>query len=119
HGFAARLNAAQAAALEKMDGVLGIYPETIYELHTTRSPEFLGLDAVTAMQPDGPNYGEDVVVGVLDTGIWPESKSFNDMGLGPVPLHWKGMCETGTKFKANVCNKKIVGARFFSNGYEA
>ncbi|XP_057852257.1 subtilisin-like protease SBT1.7 [Cryptomeria japonica] len=119
HGFATRLNAAQAAALEKMDGVLGIYPETIYELHTTRSPEFLGLDAVTAMQPDGPNYGQDVVVGVLDTGIWPESESFNDRGLGPVPLHWKGECEVGTKFKATVCNKKIVGARFFSNGYEA
>uniref|UniRef100_A0A0C9QY01 TSA: Wollemia nobilis Ref_Wollemi_Transcript_102_2799 transcribed RNA sequence n=1 Tax=Wollemia nobilis TaxID=56998 RepID=A0A0C9QY01_9CONI len=119
HGFATRLNAAQAEALEKQEGILGIYPETVYELHTTRSPGFLGLDAVASMRPEGANMGHDVVVGVLDTGVWPESESFSDHEMGPVPAHWKGVCEVGTAFNSSHCNKKLVGARFFARGYEA
>uniref|UniRef100_A0A0D6QUJ4 Subtilisin-like protease n=1 Tax=Araucaria cunninghamii TaxID=56994 RepID=A0A0D6QUJ4_ARACU len=119
HGFATRLNAAQAEALEKQEGILSIYPETVYELHTTRSPGFLGLDVVASMRPEGANMGHDVVVGVLDTGVWPESESFSDHEMGPVPTHWKGVCEVGTAFNSSNCNKKLVGARFFSRGYEA
>jgi subtilisin family serine protease len=120
HGFAARLNAAQAEALEKTHGILGIYPETVYELHTTRTPQFLGLEtAESGMWPEKANFGHDVVIGVLDTGVWPESLSFNDRGMGPVPAHWKGACESGTNFTASHCNKKLIGARFLSRGYEA
>lgn len=120
HGFAARLNAEQAEELETTHGILGIYPETVYELHTTRSPTFLGLEsAESGLWPEKANFGHDVVIGVLDTGVWPESQSFSDRGLGPVPSHWKGACEVGTQFNASHCNKKLIGARFLSRGYEA
>lgn len=118
HGFATRLTAAQAEALEKMHGILAVYPETVYELHTTRSPKFLGLDSASGLWPDA-NVGHDVVIGVLDTGIWPESHSFSDRGMGAVPAHWKGECESGTGFNASHCNKKLIGARFLPRGYEA
>ncbi|KAI3408800.1 uncharacterized protein J3R85_019998 [Psidium guajava] len=118
HGFSARLTAREAKSLEARPGILSVLPELRYELHTTRTPEFLGLDKSKALFPESDS-GDEVVVGVLDTGIWPESKSFDDTGLGPVPSGWRGACESGTNFTASNCNRKLIGARFFSKGYEA
>lgn len=118
HGYATRLTADEAESLSGRPGILSVMPETRYELHTTRTPSFLGLDRAPDMFSETENAG-DVVVGVLDTGAWPESKSYDDKGMGPVPSTWRGACETGTNFSASSCNKKLVGARFFSKGYEA
>ncbi|KAK8461282.1 hypothetical protein SEVIR_1G007583v4 [Setaria viridis] len=53
------------------------------------------------------------------TGIWPESPSFDDSGYGPVPAKWKGVCQTGVKFNATSCNRKIIGARWYTGGLDA
>nr|GMC96458.1 Subtilisin-like protease SBT3.5 [Ipomoea batatas] len=53
-------------------------------------------------------------------GIWPESASFSDKGLGPIPSKWKGHCEAGKLFNpATACNKKVIGAKYFIKGVEA
>ncbi|XP_028773234.1 subtilisin-like protease SBT1.3 [Neltuma alba] len=120
HGVAAKLSEEEAERLEEDDGVLAIFPETKYELHTTRSPTFLGLEPAQSTNLWSQTTADhDVVIGVLDTGIWPESESFNDTGMRPVPSHWKGSCETGRGFTKRHCNRKIVGARAFYHGYEA
>ncbi|CAI0464869.1 unnamed protein product [Linum tenue] len=111
HGFSTTLSPEEAESLEKQPGVLSVTPETIYELHTTRTPKFLGLEQSEALLPASGSVSE-VIVGVLDTGAWPELESFNDKGLGPVPSNWKGTCEVE-------CNKKLIGARYFLKGYEA
>ncbi|KAL3623580.1 hypothetical protein CASFOL_032396 [Castilleja foliolosa] len=92
-GFAASLTADQAETLRQSEAVLGMYEDTFYTLHTTRTPEFLGLDT-----KPGPWAGhspkelykssQNVIIGVLDTGVWPESKSFNDEGMSDVPHKW-------------------------------
>lgn len=119
HGYSARLTRAEAEALEAQPGVLLVNPETRYELHTTRTPEFLGLDGRTDALFPQSGTASDVVVGVLDTGVWPERASYDDAGFGPVPTGWKGKCEEGNDFNASACNKKLIGARFFLTGYEA
>ncbi|KAJ3680062.1 hypothetical protein LUZ60_016340 [Juncus effusus] len=120
HGFAARLTGDEASQLESLPGVVSLLPETIYQLHTTRSPDFLGIGPEVANNVWSSALADhDVIVGVLDTGIWPESPSFSDKGLGPVPARWKGACELGRGFTAKNCNRKIVGARIFYRGYEA
>ncbi|KAI9108203.1 hypothetical protein K1719_020686 [Acacia pycnantha] len=65
-------------------------------IYTTRSPLFLGLEPAqsTNLWSQMTMADHDVVVGVLDTGIWPESESFNDTGMRPVHSHWKRTCET-------------------------
>lgn len=123
HGFAAHLTDEEARRLEASYGVGGVMPEVVYHLHTTRSPGFLGLETAAAGAGAGiwsaALANHDVIVGVLDTGIWPESPSFNDRGMAAVPARWKGVCEIGSRFNSSSCNRKIVGARMFYRGYEA
>ncbi|XWS74896.1 hypothetical protein CRYUN_Cryun01aG0037700 [Craigia yunnanensis] len=47
---------------------------------------------------------------LANTGIWPESESFNDEGFGPPPKKWKGTCQESSNF---TCNNKIIGARYY------
>lgn len=74
HGFSTRLTADEAQRLEAQPGILAVVPEMRYELHTTRTPQFLGLDKNANLYPESNSVSE-VIIGVLDTGIWPESKS--------------------------------------------
>ncbi|XP_004496644.1 subtilisin-like protease SBT1.3 [Cicer arietinum] len=121
-GMAAKLSQEEAKKLENEDGVVAIFPDTKYQLHTTRSPSFLGLEPIIQTKNNFSKKlvdDHDVIVGVLDTGVWPESESFSDIGMKPVPSHWKGACETGRGFRKHHCNNKIIGARIFYHGYEA
>ncbi|MCO5611918.1 hypothetical protein L7F22_066177 [Adiantum nelumboides] len=118
HGFSARLTEDEALVMESMHGVVAIFPDEVRQLQTTRTPQFLGLDSRRGLWPKS-DYGSNVIVGVFDTGIWPESKSFRDRKIGSVPKKWKGICEHGPGFNSSLCNRKLVGARFFVNGYEA
>ncbi|WP_246017231.1 S8 family serine peptidase [Micromonospora pisi] len=65
----------------------------------------------------GSDAGAGMVIGVLDTGIWPESASFAQQMA--VPAGWHGTCQTGVGWASEHCNGKIVGARYFADGYLA
>ncbi|GMY22782.1 subtilisin-like protease SBT3 [Fagus crenata] len=118
HGFSARLTPSQLSEIEKSPAHLATYPDSFGKLMTTYTPKFLGLKHNSGIWP-AASYGEDVIVGILDTGIWPESESFKDEGMSPVPQRWKGTCENGTAFSPSACNRKLIGARSFSKGLQA
>ncbi|KAE8729058.1 CO(2)-response secreted protease [Hibiscus syriacus] len=48
-----------------------------------------------------------------DIGIWPESESFGDKAMGPIPSRWNGTCAAAQDFNTSNCNKKIIGARSY------
>ncbi|MCO5598931.1 hypothetical protein L7F22_053030 [Adiantum nelumboides] len=120
-GFAARFTAPEAARLQQLDGVERLLKDRRSRLHTTRSPAFLGLDTQSGGLLSAGKGGKDVIVGVLDTGIWPEHRSFaDDHGFSPIPARWKGTCENSSSFDPSVtCNRKLIGARTFFKGAEA
>ncbi|GAB2268923.1 hypothetical protein Dimus_003863 [Dionaea muscipula] len=120
HGFSASLSNPEATELQRLPHVLCLIPEQVRATHTTRSPEFLGLkksDSAGLLKES--DFGSDLVIGVIDTGICPERGSFSDKDLGPVPAKWKGQCVPGMDFPASSCNRKLIGARYFCQGYEA
>ncbi|XP_077240675.1 subtilisin-like protease SBT1.5 [Tasmannia lanceolata] len=120
HGFSARLSLEEAEEIKKRTGILAVFPDKIRQIQTTRSPEFIGL-MTTGGQAllEKADFGSNIVIGILDTGIWPERESFSDKDLSPIPPHWKGECVEGPNFTKANCNTKIVGARIFPVGYEA
>ncbi|KAL8514183.1 hypothetical protein ACS0TY_013350 [Phlomoides rotata] len=119
HGFAAVLSEPQLEALKSSHGVLTAYPDNKVTPDTTHSYKFLSLNTATGIWP-ASNYGKDVIIGVVDSGIWPESPSFNDDGMTEIPGRWKGSClQGGQDFNSSLCNKKLIGARYFNEGIRA
>ncbi|CAN1186187.1 Subtilisin-like protease 3, partial [Linum perenne] len=105
-GFAARVTAAEVKDMEAKEGFVSAWPDRTLHVHTTHTPDFLGLRQNYGFWSYS-NYGEGVIIGVIDTGVIPNHPSFSDEGMPTPPAKWKGRCE----FNSSVCNNKLIGAR--------
>jgi subtilisin family serine protease len=132
NGFAARLTDAEALALKQTAGVLSVKPDAYFKPATNDTPRFLGLDQPGGLwsQLGGKQHaGEDVIIGVIDTGVWPENPAFADrvdangaptrdpaatLAYGPPPARWRGFCQLGVGFGSDACNNKLIGARAYN-----
>ncbi|PON76592.1 Subtilase [Parasponia andersonii] len=116
HGFSAVLSPPELETLKTAPGFVSAYRDKTVTVDTTHTPEFLSLNPSTGLWPVS-NFGEDVIVGIIDTGVWPESESFKDHGMNPnIPAKWKGTCQEGQDFNSSLCNLKLIGARYFIKG---
>ncbi|MCE3606449.1 S8 family serine peptidase [Massilia sp. P8910] len=130
NGFSALLTDAEVRALKKDAGVANITADSIMEMDTNYTPTFLGLDKAGGLweQVGGKAAaGENIIIGIVDGGIWPEHASYADkvdakgvpshsgttLAYGPPPASWKGACDTGEGFAVSNCNNKLIGARYF------
>ncbi|RXI04303.1 hypothetical protein DVH24_038577 [Malus domestica] len=105
NGFAAYRTDQEREKLANMKGVVSVFPSRELQLQTTRSWDFMGLSEKFNRSP---SVESDAVVGVINSGIWPESESFKDEGLGPPPKKWKGACEGGKNFTCNNMTLKYI-----------
>jgi len=142
NGFAATLTATQALDLATDRRVLLVEKAGVRQVTTWSTPDFLGLTGkggAWAAKGGATSAGSGVVLGVLDTGIWPESKSFSGSRLSTKPrTRWditmtgdqtrmekadgtlfRGQCETGQSFDLTDCNTKVISARVFGDAYLA
>ena len=127
NGYSAVLTPDQVKAIKAQAGVVKVIEDVMRYPDTDASAEFLGLTVEGGAYVKGFD-GEGVVVGVIDTGIWPEHPSFADDGRYD-PLPWplddsRPNCEFGnTSHNANdvpfTCNNKLVGARQMLDTYRA
>lgn len=138
NGFSAFIDHDQAVQLANNPKVAVVLPDELRQLTSTDSGthddsrtvddlgNFLGLTGRGRAWASGLT-GEGVVVGVIDTGIWPEHPSFADDGSYPAhdPLDdSRPNCEFGNT-AANpadapfTCNNKLIGARQMLDTYRA
>lgn len=89
NGFAANLTDPESERLANMKEVVSVFPSKTFQLQTTRSRDFMGVSENITQNATAES---DAIVGLIDTGIWPESDSFKDEGFGPAPRKWKGVC---------------------------
>ncbi|KAL5705695.1 hypothetical protein ACHQM5_023962 [Ranunculus cassubicifolius] len=115
HGFCASLSPSQIELLKKSPGFVYSLTDGLVIAQSTRTSEFLGLNSKFGAW-GGSSYGKDVIIGVIDSGVWPESESFRDQGMTEVPARWKGKCVSDIAFNSSMCNKKLIGARFYNQG---
>ncbi|KAF8403567.1 hypothetical protein HHK36_011671 [Tetracentron sinense] len=135
-GFSAMLTEKEASVLSGHDEIVSVFPDPILQLHTTRSWDFLEAESGMGSNHPYPHSSGDVIIGIVDTeisfnlllydcvgdwsvGIWPESPSFNDNGIGEIPSRWKGVCMEGSDFKKSDCNRKLIGARYYTIQYSS
>jgi subtilisin family serine protease len=118
NGFAAKLTAAQANKIASLKDVMAVSPDELRTMDTSSTPAFLGLSAPGGLwdQLGGVGKaGEGIIIGDIDSGIWPESLSFADRTLNGVPIPgWHGKCTPGEGFTATLCNQKLIGAQYFN-----
>jgi len=129
NGYSAILTEDQVEAIRLQKNVKFVMEDQRRYAQTDSSPEFLGL-TVKGGAYDSGFTGEGVVVGVIDTGIWPEHPSFADDGsysppsILPLDEAVYPACDFGnTAHNSNdapfTCNNKLVGARQILDTYRA
>lgn len=110
-GVAVVLTEEQVSELRGQPRVATIEENAVRRLAATRS------GTLPAALPRGGG-GAGVVIGVVDTGIWPESPLFAGApALGPRPAGFTGACGVGEGWSADTCNDKLVGAGWYVSGF--
>jgi subtilisin family serine protease len=124
NGVALRLTSAEAARMSKTPGVAKVFKNEILTVDTISTPRFLGLDGPSGTWAqqfgDVSHAGEGIVVGVVDTGFWPENPSFAPLSeprpdQAVIDSKWFGTCVPGDDHVV-ACNNKVIGARFYDAG---
>lgn len=130
NGFSVKLTAAQADALRSLPSVRLVTADVRRSVDdapkqarpSSSSAAFLGLNGKGGVYSSGVR-GEGVVVGVIDTGIWPEHPSLSAVGFGPRPASFSGVgCDFGNGAynpadSAFACNNKLLAAKAYSTGF--
>jgi hypothetical protein len=139
NGFTVMLTDAEVLALKNNAAVADIQADQPRAYDTVTTSAFLGLSKPGGLwsQYAGGSLvkGEDMVVGIIDGGIWPENPAFADRvdadgkptfdGSGTLvyatpPATFTGGCVAGEGFDPlKHCNNKLVGAKFFNAGFLA
>ena len=111
-GYAVRLTPAQAETLAGDPQVAAV------ERDSVRPVAGFGAQPTASVAGQRGRGGAGVVIGMVDTGLWPDSPLFADVrGLGRAPRAFSGTCESGPGWTAEVCDGKVVGARWYVEGF--
>ncbi len=126
NGYSAVLTEDQVREIENQENVTLVLEDVMRQPDTDSSPTFIGVTGPASAWQTGYD-GEGVIVGVIDSGIWPEHPSFADDGTmptAPVLDDSRPNCEFGNMAHNPAdlpftCNNKLIGARQMLDTYRA
>ena len=113
-GVAGQIPANQIGDLLKVDGVVAVQQDTL-EQPQDDNTAFIGATDVWPSLGGSANAGSNVIVGVIDTGIWPEHPMLAPGSLGAPAGGLRG-CQFGDGSDVAhlgptfTCNNKLIGA---------
>jgi subtilisin family serine protease len=122
-GLALTAPANRLRDLLKLPGVVAVQEDSPRRTQTDSSPGFIGADAPGTGDDDA---GAGVVVGVLDTGVWPEHPSFAETATSQAPPAKADGTPRTCDFGDNpltpqgdpfTCNRKLIGGAAFLDAY--
>ncbi|GJP58712.1 hypothetical protein CLOP_g3304 [Closterium sp. NIES-67] len=127
NAFTVRLSPAEFERLQSDPAVEDIRRPGTVKAFTSSAMDFLNMPGGTWPFVGGAEHaGEGIVIGVVDTGIWPDHPSFADDPINPYaapPKTWKGRCNATEEesddpplWKPFECNTKLIGAQWFVDG---
>jgi uncharacterized repeat protein (TIGR01451 family) len=126
NGIAAALTSKEARRVAGLPNVAAVTPERVRHITTDAGPAWIGAPGIWNGSATGGlpgTYGEGIVVGVIDTGIWPEHPSFADIGgdgydhVNPRSRYY-GVCDPldASYDPTFPCNDKLIGAWNYADG---
>jgi hypothetical protein len=124
-GLAARLTPAQARLAEALPEVASVHADRLDRLDGSPSAATTATGAVAAAGQRASGGGHGVVIGVVDSGVWPDNPSFAAPPLDPAGARaaypgFTGECEdAGEQWSAALCNAKLIAARSYVEGFGA
>ncbi|MEV6285758.1 S8 family serine peptidase [Kribbella sp. NPDC051770] len=127
-GVALSVEANKARDLLKLPGVAAVQQDNPQKLLTDSSAAFIGAPTIYNQLGGAASSGKGVIVGILDSGAWPEHPSFADPGTLPVPPPTVDgtarVCDFGDNpltpaADVFACNRKLIGGQPFLDTYNA
>ena len=128
-GVALTLPSNQVASLLRLPGVVAVQRDALAQPLTDSSPAFIGAPTIyNQLGETADDAGKGVIVGVLDTGAWPEHPSYVDHGNLPAPPPKADGTPRTCNFGDNpltpandpfVCQHKLISGQPFLATYNA
>ena len=124
-GVAAKVPANTIANLLNVPGVAAVQQDRL-EQKLDDNTTFIGAQAVWPSLGGSSQAGSNVIVGVIDTGVWPEHPMLSSTGINspttgnpPWGCQFGGGSDTAHLGPNFACNKKLIGAYAFTDTYMA
>jgi subtilisin family serine protease len=128
-GVAVRVAGDRIADLLRVPGAVAVQKDTPQKLLTDSSPAFIGAPTIyNQLGETADDAGKGAIVGVLDTGAWPEHPSYVDHGNLPAPPPKADGTPRTCDFGDNpltpasdpfVCQDKLISGEPFLETYNA
>jgi subtilisin family serine protease len=126
-GLALTVPANEIGRLLRTPGVVAVQRDSLRQPQTDSSPEFIGAPTIYGqLGQTASDAGKGVIVGVLDSGAWPEHPSYRDPGNLPAPPAKADGTPRTCDFGDNpltpaadpfVCNNKLISGQPFLATY--